>query len=50
MMLRHINELDAANRIENALNTILKEKKTVTKDLGGTATTTQFTDALCKAL
>jgi isocitrate dehydrogenase (NAD+) len=50
MMLRHINELDAATRIENALNKTLIEKKTITRDLGGTASTTQFTEALCKAL
>jgi isocitrate dehydrogenase (NAD+) len=50
MMLRHINEGDAATRIENALNKTLSEKKFITRDLGGTATTTAFTDALCKAL
>jgi isocitrate dehydrogenase (NAD+) len=50
MMLRHINETDAASRIENALNKTLTEKKTITRDLGGTASTTEFTDALCKAL
>jgi isocitrate dehydrogenase (NAD+) len=50
MMLRHINEGDAAARIENALNKTLKERKLVTRDLGGTATTTEFTDTLCKAL
>src|SRR5215510_11790086 len=42
MMLRHINESDAATRIENALNKTLKEKKIVTRDLGGSATTTEF--------
>jgi isocitrate dehydrogenase (NAD+) len=46
MMLRHLGELDAANRIEVALNKVLSERKTVTKDLGGTASTSQFTDAI----
>jgi isocitrate dehydrogenase (NAD+) len=46
MMLRHLGELDAANRIEVALNKVLRERKTVTKDLGGTASTSQFTDAI----
>ena len=50
MMLRHINEADAAARIEKALNKVLKERKKVTRDLGGTASTTEFTDAICKAL
>jgi isocitrate dehydrogenase (NAD+) len=46
MMLRHLGELDAANRIEVALNKVLRERKTVTKDLCGTASTNQFTDAI----
>jgi isocitrate/isopropylmalate dehydrogenase len=50
MMLRHIGELDAANRIEAALNKVLRERKTVTKDLGGTASTSEFTDAIIAAL
>jgi isocitrate dehydrogenase (NAD+) len=46
MMLRHIGELDAANRIESALNKVLEERKTVTRDLGGSASTSAFTDAI----
>jgi isocitrate dehydrogenase (NAD+) len=46
MMLRHLGELDAANRIEVALNRVLGDRKTVTRDLGGNATTNQFTDAI----
>ena len=50
MMLGHINESDAAARIERALNKVLTERKTITRDLGGSASTTQFTDAVCHAL
>ena len=46
MMLRHLNLLNEANRIEAALYAVYEEGQDLTKDLGGTATTTQFTDAL----
>jgi isocitrate dehydrogenase (NAD+) len=50
MMLRHIEERVAADRIERALHQVLQEGKTITRDLGGTASTTEFTDAICAAL
>ncbi len=50
MMLRHIGEADAAGRIESASNKILENRKTVTRDLGGTASTSQYTDAIIAAL
>jgi isocitrate dehydrogenase (NAD+) len=50
MMLRHIGELEAAQRIETALNKVLGEKKVLTRDLGGTASTSNFTDAIIAAL
>ena len=50
MMLRHLGELDAASRIETALNRILEKRQPVTRDLGGTASTSQFTDAIIAAL
>jgi isocitrate dehydrogenase (NAD+) len=50
MMLHHINERDAATRIEKALNKVIQERRTVTKDLGGNASTTEFTDAIIAAL
>jgi isocitrate dehydrogenase (NAD+) len=46
MMLRHISEGAAADRIESALFAVLAEGTTVTPDLGGTASTTQFTEAI----
>src|SRR5207253_8661111 len=50
MMLRHIGERPAGDRIETALNKVLEKRETVTRDLGGTATTTEFTDAVIAAL
>ena len=46
LMLRHLGEADCAQRIETALLNVLKEGKTLTFDLGGTATTQQFTQAV----
>src|SRR5206468_12117477 len=50
MMLRHMNEETAGDRIEFALNKVLQKRETVTRDLGGTATTSQFADAIIAAL
>ena len=46
LMLRHLGEADCAQRIETALLNVLKEGKTLTFDLGGSATTQQFTQAV----
>jgi isocitrate dehydrogenase (NAD+) len=50
MMLRHIRERAAADRIETALHRVLKERRTVTRDIGGTASTSEFADAVIAAL
>ncbi|MBI2843454.1 MAG: isocitrate/isopropylmalate dehydrogenase family protein [Armatimonadetes bacterium] len=50
MMLRHIGEAEAAGRIESALFSVLRRGETRTRDLGGTATTTEMTDAVIQAL
>jgi isocitrate dehydrogenase (NAD+) len=50
LMLHHLNEDDKAERIKTALWTALAQGSTRTADLGGTASTTQFTDAIVKAL
>lgn len=49
-MLKYIGERDYAEKIEKALLKTLKEGKVLTADLGGTATTTEFTDAVIKNL
>jgi isocitrate dehydrogenase (NAD+) len=48
MMLNHIHEEKAAERIKSAYNAILAEGKELTRDLGGTLGTKAFTDALVK--
>ncbi|MEO6223476.1 MAG: isocitrate dehydrogenase (NAD(+)) [Vicinamibacterales bacterium] len=50
MMLRHIGEDDAASRIMTALEKVLTDGVIRTRDLGGTASTTEFTRALCEAM
>src|SRR5215217_1334355 len=50
MMLRHIDEHGAAERIMAALNRLLAAGEVRTRDLGGTATTTEFTGALCREM
>jgi isocitrate dehydrogenase (NAD+) len=50
LMLRHIDERAAADRIMQALGDVLVAGVVRTRDLGGTASTTEFADALCRAL
>jgi isocitrate dehydrogenase (NAD+) len=50
MMLRHIDEQPAADRIEAALNKVLEKREKVTRDLGGNSSTHEFTDAIIAAL
>jgi isocitrate dehydrogenase (NAD+) len=50
MMLYHIGELDAAKRLQMAIEEVYREGKQLTGDVGGTASTSQFTDAVVKAV
>ena len=50
MMLDHLGEANAARRIENALHAVYREGKSLTRDVSGSATTAQFTDAVIRAL
>jgi len=50
MLLEHIGDDERASRVRNALETTIREGKTVTRDLGGTASTDQFTDAVIAKL
>jgi isocitrate dehydrogenase (NAD+) len=50
MMLDHIGEEAAARRVENALHKIYREGKSLTRDVGGSATTAEFTAAVIQAL
>ena len=48
MMLRYLGEHNAAKKIERALEKVFIEGRVLTVDLGGSATTDEFTDELCK--
>lgn len=50
MMLRHINEGEAATRIMTALGTVMAAGTSRTRDLGGTTSTFEFADAVCRAI
>jgi isocitrate dehydrogenase (NAD+) len=50
MMLRHIGEGAAADRVMAALTRVLGAGTTLTRDLNGTATTSAFTDAICREI
>ena len=50
LMLRHIGEGEAADRIMAALGAVLTAKQVRTRDLGGTAGTLEFADAVARAL
>jgi isocitrate dehydrogenase (NAD+) len=50
LMLRHIGEQAAAEKVEAAMRHVLAEGKSVTYDLGGTAGTSQFADAVIDRL
>jgi len=50
LMLRHVDEGAIADRIMKTLGDVLSEGKVRTRDLGGTASTIEFTDAICRQL
>jgi isocitrate dehydrogenase (NAD+) len=50
LMLRHIDEGPAADRIMTALGKVLVSGEARTRDLGGTASTFEFADAVCRSL
>jgi isocitrate dehydrogenase (NAD+) len=50
LMLRHLDEEAAADRVHKALETVYAEGKTLTRDVGGSAGTTQFADAVLAAM
>jgi len=50
MMLNHLGELDAAANLQNAIEHVYAEGKHLPGDVGGSATTVDFTEAVCSAL
>jgi isocitrate dehydrogenase (NAD+) len=50
MMLEHIGEKSASQRIDAALHEVYREGRSLTRDVGGSATTAQFTEAVINKL
>jgi tartrate dehydrogenase/decarboxylase/D-malate dehydrogenase len=50
MMLEHLGEKLAADRLMKAVERVTADKSLHTPDLGGKATTNQVTEAVCEAL
>ena len=50
LMLRYLDERKAADLIERAMIYTLAEKKVRTRDLGGTASTTEYTEAVVASM
>jgi isocitrate dehydrogenase (NAD+) len=50
MMLDHLGEATAARRAEAALHRVYRDGKSLTRDVGGKASTAEFTEAIIHAL
>ena len=50
MMLEHLGERERAGHIRGAVGRVLTDGRIRTRDLGGTASTTEFTDAICREI
>lgn len=50
LMLHHLNEEAAANKVQKALEKVYAERKTLTRDVGGHAGTSEFADAVLAAM
>ncbi len=50
LMLDHLNEAEAARRMRGAIEAVYAEGKHITRDLGGAAGTSEFTDAVVRAI
>jgi isocitrate dehydrogenase (NAD+) len=50
MMLYHLGKDEVARRVGSAIRQVIVKERVLTRDLGGQATTTQFTDAVVRVL
>jgi len=50
LMLRHVHETEAADKLQTVLEAVYMEKKTLTRDVGGSSGTKAFADAVIKAI
>jgi isocitrate dehydrogenase (NAD+) len=49
-MLQHIGEYDAARKIRSAIDEVYHDRSKLTRDVGGTAGTSEFADAVIEAM
>jgi len=50
MMLEHLNEIVAARKVASALRKVYREGKILTRDVGGSASTAEFTQTVIRAI
>jgi isocitrate dehydrogenase (NAD+) len=50
LMLRHIGEHEAALKIRNAIDEVYRDRSKLTRDVGGTAGTSEFADTIIRAM
>jgi isocitrate dehydrogenase (NAD+) len=50
MMLRHLTELSAAERLQSAIEKVYASKQHTTRDVGGSSSTSEFTDAVIASM
>jgi isocitrate dehydrogenase (NAD+) len=50
LMLRHLGEREAAEKVKYAVHAVYREGKHITRDMGGTAGTIEFADAVIAAM
>ncbi len=50
MMLEHVDQLEKAERLRDTIKAVMREDNIRTRDLGGSATTREYTDAIIKRL
>jgi isocitrate dehydrogenase (NAD+) len=50
MMLQHFGEAEAARKLEHAVESVYREGKHLTRDVGGDSTTADFTDAVLRTI
>jgi isocitrate dehydrogenase (NAD+) len=50
LMLRHLGQEEAADRVKYAVHEVYREKKHLTRDMGGSASTAEFADAVVETI
>jgi isocitrate dehydrogenase (NAD+) len=50
LMLRHLGEQEAAEKVKQAVHSVYRESKHITRDMGGKASTNEFADAVVAAM